>query len=129
MSGHEHHEETKLYPFLCLKFGVNLDFLEEEHEQLHVESEKILDLTTEIMSLQALKEPDRLAVELARLKKRLIDQCFEYDRLLRVHLFEEENLVVPMLLEVTANELEMYHSYDISELTKMIKAGTIPRGN
>ena len=129
MSGHEHHEETKLYPFLCLKFGVNLDFLEEEHEQLHVESEKILDLTTEIMSLQALKEPDRLAVELARLKNRLIDQCFEYDRLLRVHLFEEENLVVPMLLEVTAKELEMYHSYDISELTKMIKAGTIPRGN
>ena len=116
MSSHEHYEEAKLYPFLCWKYEVKLSFLEREHEQLHEEAEKVVAAVEELVG-----QSNPTAEEFATLKTRLVSACFGYDSLLRRHLLEEEDCVIPMLLELTPQEFEQYYDASAHEVAKWTK--------
>ena len=118
MNGHEHYEEAKLYPFLCWKYSVGLKFLEREHEQLHEEADKVVNAAEELVG-----QSNPTAEEFANLKSRLVAACFGYDKLLRRHLLEEEDCVIPLLLELTPQEFEQYYNASTYEVSRWIKQG------
>jgi len=59
--------------------------------------------------------------EFAKAKKKLIDNLEDYDLLLRRHLLEEENLVVPMLLDLIPAEFDEHYNTRSDELKEIMK--------
>ena len=98
MSGHEHYEEGKLYPFLEARWGISCDSLRAGHDGLAV-------LDTRVRS--AVESDDR-----AGLREALRD----HDRALNTHLDEEELLVIPALLALEPAEFDRYYDGNIETL-------------
>ena len=80
MSRHEHYEEAKLYPFLEHRWGLDCAAMHRGHE--------------------ALSEADT-RVRAARSTGALIEALEEHHAVLIDHLDEEEQLIVPALLELS----------------------------
>lgn len=86
MGGHEYYEENKLYPYLTRRWGVSFRDAEAGHEALR---------TRDIDVRAALADPSSstLAHALAAHHEVLIE-----------HLRYEEDLVIPLLLELSSDE-------------------------
>jgi hypothetical protein len=89
MRAHEGYEELKLYPYLACRYGVTLGALAEDHVRMH-------GLEREVRRALGGGAADATAA-LAR-----------YDEELVAHLAREEDIVIPMLLELPADEFLRY---------------------
>ncbi len=89
MKSHEGYEEGKLYPFLEMRWQTTLDPLAKQHEQLGELARIVMDRWT----------GDRDA---------LVEALEAHDLALRKHLGDEEEQVIPLLLELTRAEFAIY---------------------
>jgi len=89
MRSHEGYEEGRLYPFLELRWGVQLDPLEQQHKHLG-------ELARTVMRSW---DGDKAA---------LVTALEAHDLALVAHLNAEEERVIPMLLELSRAEFEIY---------------------
>lgn len=87
MRGHEAYEENKLYPFLAKRWGVSFDDAEAGHEALGVWDGDIRRAFRDTSSAAA-----------------LVDALVGHHDVLIEHLRYEEDLVIPLLLELSADE-------------------------
>lgn len=109
MRGHEHYEESKLYPYLARRYGLSMDFLSEEHEALHTSQHAVEEALTQgagTLGARASQAEIELALEALR----------AYDALLVAHLRAEEDTVIPLLLSLRPEEFEEYTSNHIETL-------------
>lgn len=98
MSGHEHYEEGKLYPYLEARWGLSCDALRDGHEALGALDERVR---------RAVEADDREALKAA---------LRAHDRVLNEHLDAEEGLVIPALLALAPAEFDAYYHGDIDTL-------------
>ncbi len=99
MSGHERYEEHKLYPFLARKYGVSFDALRNGHKTLHVRRDEVRNAFRRALALHS--DDDAFIEVLESLKA--------HRAFLLCHLTDEENLVIPLLLELTPEEFRYYY--------------------
>jgi hypothetical protein len=90
MMSHEHYEERKLYPYLSQRFCVSLGVLVGDHGEID-------ELRTVVT--KALLEGDTTAIRSA---------LTSFDGTLVRHLADEEDLVIPMLLDLEPEEFRDY---------------------
>ncbi len=110
MGSHEYYEETKLYPYLTRRFDMNCEPLTKEHQEMHTHRDKCLRLFTQLESSKS-DVPDSIA---------LIEALIEYDKVLRVHLMEEEELVIPALLMMDQQEFQDFIDLDLTQLFRRL---------
>ena len=96
--GHEHYEEHKLYPYLEARFSVDFSGLRAGHERLSEHRTLVRE---------ALATEDRDTI---------LQALTEFDAVLGAHLDEEEDAVIPLLLELPPDEFEDYVTQPISQL-------------
>ena len=97
MHSHEKYEEYKLYPYLAHRFGVDPASMEQGHQELAVEDQRVRDAVD--------KPADVFAALLRRHHEALLE-----------HLEHEENLVIPALLALTPKAFEEYRTHDLAWL-------------
>ncbi len=54
--------------------------------------------------------------------KQLVEAMLQYDKILKIHLMEEEEIVIPMLLACTPEEMDDFEKSTLQELTRKLKA-------
>lgn len=114
MRGHEAYEEHKLYPFLERRWDVSLEDAEAGHVELHERYDAVIEAF-----VQARVAGDVAGDGESTDKKARIVQALEaHDRVLHEHLELEEELVVPLLLELSPEEFEFYCSSSIATLLR-----------
>lgn len=86
MGGHEHYEESKLYPYLQHRWGLDTSHLTQGHEALSVADRAVRSSSDE----------------------GLVEALRDHDAILRAHLEVEEQLVIPALLALSPDEFDMY---------------------
>lgn len=91
MHGHEHYEESKLYPFLERRFGVDLSAMLDGHEALHRCEERVYVAFAEGSGI--------------------VEALRAHHEALLPHLELEEDVVIPCLLTLTAEEFEDYSRF------------------
>lgn len=89
MHGHEAYEENKLYPYLAKRWGVSFDDAEAGHEALRIRD---IDVRA------AFLHPSSSTA--------LADALLEHHEVLIKHLRYEEDLVIPLLLELSREEFD-----------------------
>src|SRR5690606_9641563 len=94
---HMHHrlEETMMFPKMHQKFGVEIDLLNDHHEEMRQREEKVKDLAGKLKGPEV---SDSQAKELS-------EQLEGFVNLLLLDLNEEESRVVPFLLGTTFEDL------------------------
>ena len=97
MGSHEAYEERKLYPFLASRWDVSCEKAERGHHVLHEHDAKVRAAFHKARG-------DRSEANLAAIKEALRG----HDEALREHLVLEEDLVIPLLLELSREEFEAY---------------------
>jgi hypothetical protein len=90
MRGHEGYEENRLYPYLVAKHEVSVERLESQHEDLGVVEKKVINAWTA-------GDTDGLHAAFA-----------EHDEVLRAHLIEEEDIIIPALLSFSPDEYSTF---------------------
>jgi hypothetical protein len=98
MRGHEGYEEYKLYPFLERRGGVSCGDAREGHEELH---------RSQVDVVARFDDSCRDANEANLVRLRIALRG--YDQILRDHLELEEDLVIPLLLELSRAEFNVYY--------------------
>ena len=98
MGGHEHYEESKLYPYLARRYGMALETLVGDHRAMHELADGV--------RRSLLEDEPAAAHEMLR----------TYDDALVAHLRREEDLVIPMLLELPRDEFITYTSRSLKTL-------------
>jgi hypothetical protein len=91
MRSHEHYEEYKLYPFLQRRFGDSTECLERGHQQLHAAVDRVRAAYTGLESAE------------------ISSALRAHDAVLLEHLDQEEELVIPRLLELAPDEFDAYY--------------------
>ncbi|MFT4978666.1 MAG: hypothetical protein ACI8S6_004576 [Myxococcota bacterium] len=104
MGGHEHYEESKLYPYLEARWGLSCEPLREGHHHL---------TEHEAAVRAALRASDGAA---------LADALAAHDETLNEHLDLEESIVIPALLALTPDEFEAYYHSSIHTLLRQLRA-------
>ncbi len=89
MRGHEYYEENKLYPYLAKRWGVSFHDAEAGHEALRTRDREVLASFLDDSSSTA-----------------LVDALVRHHDVLIEHLRYEEDLVIPLLLELSSEEFE-----------------------
>jgi len=102
MKSHEGYEEGKLYPYLHARFGVRMQVLVEQHEDLGVAEERVRAAYRNGNSLEA-----------AHAFKK-------HDEILVPHLALEEQMVIPLLLDMSAEEFDRYSQSSIASLLRYV---------
>ena len=87
MGGHEYYEENKLYPYLAKRWGVSFDDAEAGHEALRTRDRDVQAAFLEASSSTA-----------------LVEALLGHHEVLIEHLRYEEDLVIPLLLELSGDE-------------------------
>lgn len=87
MGGHEYYEENKLYPYLTRRWGVSFRDAEAGHEALRTRDVDVRAAFLEQSSSTA-----------------LADALMAHHEVLIEHLRYEEDLVIPLLLELSSDE-------------------------
>lgn len=95
MSGHERYEERKLYPFLARHYDTSFDELIAGHQLLHEHRDLVRDAFRRAMAGEA---------DVAEQRPLLVADLENHRRVLLEHLHDEENRVIPMLLELTPEQ-------------------------
>ena len=103
MRGHEHYEESKLYPYLAWRYGTRMDCLVRQHGALHRARDDVR---------AALRHGIAGTASAAEVERALR----EHRNLLLSHLAEEESVVIPMLLELAPHEFATYYHSPIEDL-------------
>ena len=109
MRSHEGYEEHKLYPFLQRRFGVSCEDATAGHEELHAVGDEVEAALTD-----AEQELD------LRRRAVLLNALERHDEALDRHLDLEENLVIPLLLELKRSEFEEYYYLPIEVLLRRL---------
>jgi hypothetical protein len=107
MKGHERYEENKLYRFLVRRYDVEVDALEEGHRVLNEHKRRVQDGYRHSMSAAA--DPGASI-------RALLTAMREHRTILRDHLRDEEDMVIPMLLALTPAEFRQYYNTPIDRL-------------
>ncbi|KAJ3303564.1 hypothetical protein HDV03_003743 [Kappamyces sp. JEL0829] len=111
--GHEAYEEAKLYPFLEARFpGLELAYLSEEHDELHRYRDAVFACLTELETCSQGKEAAR---------SRLVQAMGDYDLQLLVHLKEEEEIVCPLLLLLSLDEMQEFLDSPLTVLLRKLR--------
>ena len=97
MRSHEHYEEHKLYPYLARRWNAPFDEAEEGHRQLHDKHAGVLHAFSQ------------LRVDAPNARDGLVQALAEHQSVLTEHLRHEEDLVIPLLLELTPEEFRAYY--------------------
>jgi len=87
MGGHEYYEENKLYPYLTRRWGVSFRDAEAGHKALRTRDIDVRGAFLETSSSTA-----------------LADALVKHHEVLIEHLRYEEDLVIPLLLELSGDE-------------------------
>jgi iron-sulfur cluster repair protein YtfE (RIC family) len=98
MRSHEHYEETKLYPYLEARYCMSLGPLVSDHGELDDGRSAVTN---------ALTEPAHLPIQ---------DALRSFHEVLVGHLQHEEDLVMPMLLELNRTEFQRFLGASPAEL-------------
>lgn len=114
MRSHEGYEEHKLYPFLERRWNVSFKAAEAGHHELHDRYDKVIEAFTRLRI--STDDAEREGEE-----QTLIQALQNHDRVLRQHLELEEDLVIPLLLELSPEEFELYCNSSISTLLRAFK--------
>ena len=117
MRGHEGYEEGKLFPYLSKKYSVSMDHLEEGHEQLHALKAEVF---ASFKRLAGYRDTPKGDAEEAAARTAVVEALQAYDALLNEHLAEEEEWVIPMLLELEPEEFETYYRSPIGYLLRRL---------
>lgn len=109
MRSHEAYEERKLYPYLARRFGVPMSAGEiaeavRGHEALHDAYDAVID---------AFGASDRTRIEQA---------LRAHAKVLDAHLDQEEEMVIPALLELSSEEFWEYYAGSLPELLRKLEA-------
>ena len=113
MRGHEHYEESKLYPWLAHRYGVSTEAMEGEHESLHLTGDAVSEAYERaIEALGDDGDPDVAARRLSTLRAALK----RHDDTLLDHLEHEEDTVIPLLLHLPRDEFRRYYEGTIQTL-------------
>lgn len=109
MKNHEGYEEHKLYPYLQAKYGVSMAVLELHHRNLGSAEDKVI-------------AADRAgdALQFAHALKK-------HDEILVPHLAQEEEMVIPLLLDLNPKEFERFSNGHIAGLLREIDRETKER--
>ena len=94
MSGHEGYEESKLYPFLTRRYGLQVWPLEAGHKMLHNRSDEVLAAVA--------KAPSSGPIPAVR---RALEA---HHQVLASHLRLEEDAVIPLLLRLPPAEFDQF---------------------
>lgn len=100
MRSHERYEEGKLYPYLARRYDTTMQCLVVQHEALH---RAVADVRSAFEEGHAPLVADALRA---------------HRRLLVRHLDEEEEVVIPMLLELSPREFAAYVTLPIGTLMR-----------
>lgn len=94
MHSHERYEERRLYPLLMGTFDVDLGHLEKHHQNLHAVADEVRLAVrhAHAAALAPEAEPGWPALERALAK---------HGEVLHAHLHREENVVIPLVLELS----------------------------
>ncbi len=109
MRSHEAYEEGKLYPYLERRFKTSVEAAAEGHEALHAAHD---DVVTALDALRMEDEPRAGEALTAALRR--------HDEVLRDHLEVEEDLVIPMLLDLSPDEFVEYCDESIHVLMRRL---------
>jgi hypothetical protein len=109
MRGHERYEETKLYRYLAHRFGGSFEHLEAGHRVLNAHRERVEEAFRR--SRAAKPSPDDHL-------ERLIGELEAHRDVLLEHLREEEDFVIPQLLELAPDEFARYSNNPIRVLLR-----------
>ncbi|KAI8619373.1 hypothetical protein BC830DRAFT_1104644 [Chytriomyces sp. MP71] len=118
MRMHEHYEESKLYPFLSRRWKVNPTYLSSEHDEMHEKRDAVLASFNEYLILAASSR--RSLEQVKTVGNELVARMKTYDSLLRMHLNEEEEFVIPMLLELSRQEFDEYYDTRAPQLFQLM---------
>jgi len=109
MRSHEAYEEGKLYPYLERRWKTSLESAEEGHQALHSAHDDVLAALEEARAEDNLRSGEALHAALVR-----------HDEVLRDHLTLEEDLVIPLLLELSPAEFVEYCDESIHVLMRRL---------
>ncbi|MEM9074988.1 MAG: hemerythrin domain-containing protein [Myxococcota bacterium] len=112
MRSHESYEESKLYPYLARRWDTSFAPAEEGHHALHEAHANVLE------AFEGLDNPS----DDQRARDTLVDALSEHDRVLASHLELEEDMVIPLLLELEPDEFDTYCNSSIRTLMARLDA-------
>jgi hypothetical protein len=112
MRRHEAYEEHKLYPFLQRRWDVSFKAAEEGHHALHERHAAVI----EAFARRRVSSGEGARDE--REHPQLLQALRAHDRVLCEHLALEEDLVMPMLLELSPEEFDRYCNSSIATLLR-----------
>lgn len=95
MSGHERYEERKLYPFLARRWNTEFDELVAGHQALHHQRDDVRE---------AFRRALAAGVDIAAASADVLRALTAHRRVLVDHLRDEEDRVIPLLLELAPEE-------------------------
>ncbi|KAI9342641.1 hypothetical protein BDR26DRAFT_894633 [Obelidium mucronatum] len=133
MGSHEAYEESKLYPFLCRRWDVDTRYLKQEHQEMHEKRDLVLAAFHRYLNFE--NSPQQYGSDSLIAAGTLLESAMaDYDSFLRLHLAEEEEFVVPMLLELSREEFQEYYDTRATELFRKMdvrdkEEGLKPRKN
>lgn len=104
MKNHEAYEEGKLYPYLHARYGLDSESLRHQHRLLGTADETVRSAHGTQDALQ------------------VVDAFKQHDKILVSHLAHEEDLVIPLLLEMPSAEFRRYSDGNIHGLLKALRA-------
>lgn len=111
MRSHEAYEEHKLYPFLARRWRVSCSDAQAGHVRLHECGDRVLS------SMVAVANDAAAEARWAELTEALR----AHDQTLHAHLELEEELVVPLLLELRPREFQILTMLPIEQLLERIE--------
>ncbi len=102
MANHERYEEEKLYPYLEARWGVSMDRALAGHKALHNAD----------LRVRAYLEAPGPALE---------DALTNHDEVLKEHLALEEEMVIPLLLQLSRQEFDTYYHSGLRALLEQLR--------
>ncbi len=106
MRSHEGYEEHKLYLYLERRWSTSMEAAEAGHAALHGAHERVLHAFART----------RVTDETHDARPALVEALREHEAILREHLDLEEQLVIPLLLELTPREFHRFCALPVDTL-------------
>ncbi len=111
MRSHEAYEEHKLYPYLARRWGVSFGAAEVGHRLLHEKHASVLHAFGVLEKEPKAEAPRAL----------LVTALTEHEAVLVEHLRVEEDLVIPLLLELDGKEFQTFCNTSIRSLLRTLE--------
>ncbi|KAJ3237366.1 hypothetical protein HDU81_009588 [Chytriomyces hyalinus] len=117
MGNHERYEESKLYPFLARRWSIDTLYLTKEHGEMHQKRDRVLALFSKYLNFENnISQHGKPTVTAAAKELELAME--DYDTYVCIHLQEEEEFVVPMVLELEPEEYVEFGELGLTELLR-----------